>query len=386
MSPKSKVVASRASLAQQVEAALGLRGIRSIRAALRTTGLGLDVAGGLRLTKPKHGARKRAAGTRVGNYMRLRSAGGATAAKLYRTGAFPKYSYGCKAYGAHPAVVEQARRALGALITGAKAGRCLTTALCVEQPRGQDPAITLRVAFIQQWLEVWAKCKDLRVRIIRAWPLAEAALESGSRRSRWRRSAGALSGIILTLSDIGWKLVSVLEWHTDLGEVWTLPGGEEEAEELDHIASVLGDVRRSILRQLWARAASHRLGQGLEQGFVQEQPRLRLKQLGAKGDFARRGALQLILAGGMWPRLRRKEAGLSPSATCHRCGASDDDEYVPLHLGLPKERGAGLREVQAPGEEGWEGAPTEPCLLAEGADPREHAGALGTPPASQLSL
>ena len=52
---------------------------------------------------------------------------------------------------------------------------------------------------------------------------------------------------------------------------------------------------------------------------------MRLKQLGAKGDFARRKALQLILAGGMLPR--RKEAGLSPSATCHRCGASGDDEY-----------------------------------------------------------
>eukprot|EP00972_Heterocapsa_arctica_P097135 14331962-Heterocapsa_arctica.AAC.1 len=61
--------------------------------------------------------------------MRLRGAGGAAMAKLYRTAALPKYSYGCKAYGAHPTEVGQARRALGLLITGAKAGTCLTTAL-----------------------------------------------------------------------------------------------------------------------------------------------------------------------------------------------------------------------------------------------------------------
>ena len=112
----------------------------SIKAAFRTTDLGLDVAGGLRLTKPKHGARKQAAGARVGNYLRLRGVGGSAVAKLYRIGALPKYSYGCKAYGAHPSEVEQARRALGILITGAKAGRCLTTALCVGQPKGQGPS------------------------------------------------------------------------------------------------------------------------------------------------------------------------------------------------------------------------------------------------------
>jgi hypothetical protein len=280
VSPKSKVVASKWTLAQQVEEALRRRGIRSAKAALRTTDLCLDAAGGFKLTKPKHGARKRVAGTRVGGYMRLRGAGGATVAKLFRTGALPKYSYGSRAYGAHPAEVEHARRALGVLLTGAKAGRCLTTALCIGQPKWQDPAISMRVGFTQQWLDLWSRSKDLRGRVTRAWPLARAAMESGSSRSRWRRSAGALSGIILTLMDIGWKPISALEWHTDIGEVWQLPGEEDDAEEMNHIAPVLMDVRSSSQRPLWKRAAGHHLGQDLGEGFVQEQPRLRLKQLG----------------------------------------------------------------------------------------------------------
>eukprot|EP00972_Heterocapsa_arctica_P072465 10701879-Heterocapsa_arctica.AAC.1 len=63
----------------------------------------------------------------------------------------------------------------------------------------------------------------------------------------------------------------------------------------------------------------------MQGGFVQEQPRARLNQMGAMGDYAKRGALQLILTGGMWPRVRRSRAGLAPLATCSRCGMEDED-------------------------------------------------------------
>ena len=93
------------------------------------------------------------------------------------------------------------------------------------------------------------------------------------------------------------------------------------------------DIQRAMdhrrVQMLWARAAQHRHGQGMEDGVDTSVIRKHYCVLIKKGAMARAGALMAIGTGALWPPARIKEEIKGKEdmyARCKHCGHHTHDE------------------------------------------------------------
>ena len=129
-----------------------------------------------------------------------------------------------------------------------------------------------------------------------------------------------MGACILTLHELGWKPAAPDRWQQ--GEKWwAYTGGDPE--------ELLEAIRKDISQKLWKKAAEHIGGEGLQGGADFTVARRYLGWLRRKGKVKEAGLLQTILAGGMWTRKRRHEAGYLTEPVCARCGR---DEETGTHL------------------------------------------------------
>ena len=81
----------------------------------------------------------------------------------------------------------------------------------------------------------------------------------------------------------------------------------------------LDELRASIARGLWAKAALHTNGKGLENGADLQNFRNHLAALKKAGKHDWRGAIFAVSLGQTWPRAGLAEKGVACSPLCQRC-------------------------------------------------------------------
>ena len=146
-------------------------------------------------------------------------AGRRVARRVALAGAMAKWQYGVQGVGASPTELASVRRALGALLPGRVAGRCLTTALALELGE-KDPAVALPLEVVKCWFSIVAPYVKMRRRAHRVWALARRRIRAAAPAARWRQVRGMVSGVIYVLDTIDWDAVEPFRWVSAEGDVY----------------------------------------------------------------------------------------------------------------------------------------------------------------------
>ena len=162
----------------------------------------------------------------------------------------------------------------------------MSTSALLELCLGRaDPAIRMRLAIVDQWLDLWRSSEYVRRRVESSWPRIRAKLEAYTPGGRWRFVRGPISGIVVTLLDLGWVPSEPTCWFGPAGDAWALslaPSDDRPFKEA---------LITSIKKQLYSE--DKYLSQGLGELGDFAPARQLLKKLTAKGDFKAKGhALQ----------------------------------------------------------------------------------------------
>jgi hypothetical protein len=334
LSVKSVLLPASSPHARRVARTLGQLGI-SVSLAPRAEDLGLGTTGGTQRSTCAAAKRLRKAAVRAARVRSLAQAD-PHARKLTRTGVLPQASYGTPALGAAPSHIQSLRRT-AALATGlARKGGCTTALLHWEFGGSADPGLSTPLAQLGAWFDLWTSAAEpLRARLRRAWLRALPALRPA--RSRWARVRGPLGATVATLLDLGWRPIAA--------DIWLTPAGDESCQLLGVPFArphILQRIRETTLLRSWGAAATHHLGQGLEEGPPSLHVALREAQAARRrGDFLRSRAIDLVAIGATWtqerlirghslPSLVRPpplagERGISP--LCPRCGERSETSF-----------------------------------------------------------
>ena len=106
-------------------------------------------------------------------------------------------------------------------------------------------------------------------------------------------------------------------------------------------------VRKTIVKIMWAKAAQHQQEAGCEEGADLGPTRAVIRALKKQGKADEAGLATTIVAGGLWPAQRRKEAGYEiTNNLCRVCGLEEDSEQNRLWK-CKVWRQKGLKEVKA---------------------------------------
>ena len=321
ISPKTVVVSSSKDLANKLGVRMTDLGIQHTQARIARD-LGIDAAGGKVRSVVVQKSRLLKAKRRTAK-LKVLSKMGAKATKLYATNIWPSASYGSLGMGMAPGHIKKLRSQAGQAALG-RVGQCSTTAIAVAFRAHSDPAIRARLDIILQWLKLWGRCSEERKEAIqRIWAKQLRLLQG---RMKWCSVHGPIRAVIATLVDIGWMPVTANCWRGSLefdvvdGEPlwWKFTGVGDYRELIDAIA-------RSAMIGHWRVAACHMDGAGMEDGVDLTALKKHLKHYQGIGADDRHAALTTIASGACWPRVRKKEADLLPSAQRVRCGHHSED-------------------------------------------------------------
>ncbi len=221
---KSCMVGSSSQLLEDVQARIKEAGGPALTAERCFADLGTE-RGPERHRRPLRRAKRTALAMR--SMRRLRRlpktrAGRRVARRVALAGAMARWRYGVQGVGSSPSELQAVRRALGALLPGRAAGRCLTTALALEFGQ-HDPAVDLPMGVVRHWFDVVAPYELLRRRARRSWEAARSRVLAAPAAARWRRVRGMVSGVIYVVDLAGWRAEGPFRWISDEGVPYELP-------------------------------------------------------------------------------------------------------------------------------------------------------------------
>ena len=167
------------------------------------------------------------------------------------------------------------------------------------------------------------------------------------------------AGLICTLRMIGWRPLEANRWEDPEGTLFDMLDSPID------VGQFFEHVHRTIVKKMWKKAAMHRHGAGCEEGAELGAARTVIRSLKKKGKVEEAGLATTIVAAGLWPAQRKKEAGYYVgNGLCRLCGMAEDSEQHRLWECSFWNRDSGKEmkatwhlEDQARGEEGWKKYP-----------------------------
>ena len=121
-----------------------------------------------------------------------------------------------------------------------------------------------------------------------------------------------MSSVIAVLQDLGWKAPKP--------DLWLSPDGDTWAMDADWgLEAFLQDFKKTLRARMWAGVGHTHHARGATGGVDPTVAQNYLARLERIGRPAEAGMLRAILAGAIWGRHRKWEAGLSTSKLCPRC-------------------------------------------------------------------
>ena len=322
ISSKSTIVASSLELARHVQKQLA----PYVRVEVATHGrdLGIDYSATKRRSIHVFAKRMKLAKARLRRIKAIAKKH-KEAKKLVKTGFKPQATWGHAAKGMSPTAVRQYRANFATAQSSWRHGTCSTTLLAITQYPMVDPGVALRADLFHQWFQAVHDMPKLRLQLKRHWNVLRPKLQGPT---RWSRVHDQMGAVIATLVDLGWQPV----WM----DLWTSPSGE--CCKLDYGDPSLGyqfeqELKQHMVADLWRHAATHFDGAGLESGpDLASLTKLR-KRMDAQPE--RRGLLDAIASGGMWPAARCAAAGYEQPNVCQHCGHSPCDSWH-VYWGCPR--------------------------------------------------
>ena len=97
--------------------------------------------------------------------------------------------------------------------------------------------------------------------------------------------------MVASVFSIGWNPVSFSQWIAPNGDTWSIPTVSGFSFCLGHVVREMQDSASMIL---WAKAARHYNGKGLEQGIVFDFSMQLLKHYRKDGIYDRAAALETV--------------------------------------------------------------------------------------------
>ena len=332
ISDKTTLLASPKDLGEEIQFALAVEGVE-IPLARAARDLGADVSLGLSRQLHTRMARSHQA---LGRLDRLRRAVGTTksARCLVFTGAAPQYSWGRAMQGTSPSELRRLRSAVGTSLCIRLRGGCLTTAFAISVGEGRDPAFALPLGLLQVWVKLWATSVEARQATQSYLSRMASAITCGSS-AVWNRVKGPLAGLAATLMDMGWSFPASGRWFDHKGSVDNPEGYQVDfgspALGMDLISLATASLRASI----WAQAAQHYAGKGVESGADLTSAMALIRRLERDGDSCKAGMARCILQGACWSPQRLWDEGYEVDTVCPACGArgwatSTESGHAPL--------------------------------------------------------
>ena len=196
------------------------------------------------------------------------------------SGIGPQRTYGAGVFGVAPSVVLGWRRTIARTLAPGMKGRCLDTLLQIECG-AKDPFISTAFQLLDAWIFILSLEAE-RGRASVAWPRALAKIQLRQANRRWRCVTGVTYAMICLLLDLGWQPAGPWDWTSDEGERFYIP---DDAWELDlDWGAFKQSFAASLDRALWARAASHFCGGGLQKGTDLTNVKAQLRRLQQRDD------------------------------------------------------------------------------------------------------
>ena len=216
---------------------------------------------------------KAAHGTGKVCFLRMRKASGR---RRFVSGVYPQSMCGVQQFGLSPTAVRTLRRQAARAWSTLGQGRCLTSVLALELG-DQDPA----------------KC------------IVGCHFGAGSTFgfTSLHRVKGTLSATIATLCELRWDPPGPVHWNTLDGAQFSLVT-EGAAADPRYLRR---EFSAAIDQQLWAQAAQHEQGQGLQHGVDWQATRLHLSPLKKRGQHKEANFLVACHTGALWPLQRQHD-------------------------------------------------------------------------------
>ena len=181
---------------------------------------------------------------------------------------------------------------------------CSATVIAWKLTKEDDPIIQLQIDHVRQWLSIWKDADtSFRNELAEAWRIQLRVLQFSTH--RWQMVKGPASATIAILLDLG--------WDPQVPTMWVAPGRKTEAfiDPTDpyNTQQILQTLSQQILRAVWAAAASHQGGGGLEGGPPDLGPAKKARaKLIRDGHHDAAKALDHIICGGVSLGTARKRA------------------------------------------------------------------------------
>eukprot|EP00959_Pyramimonas_sp_CCMP1952_P362252 7586777-Pyramimonas_sp.AAC.1 len=150
-----------------------------------------------------------------------------------------------------------------------------------------------------------------------------------------RAIRGPVSTVIHSLLRLGWNPAGASTWSYQAGpgrvDEWQFPDSVYEQNKVVSHKALLEDIEEAAELKVWATAAKHYCGAGVEDGVDCRPFRELLNHISCLDNGKRMAEiLVMIAAGGCWPNDRKKAEFKrhARTAECDRCGEADE---TPLH-------------------------------------------------------
>ena len=253
-------------------------------------------------------------------------------------------------------------------------GRCTTSTILFGLGEQADPAFYLPLETIHTWVELWgASSPSEKEAVRRAWGPLNLRLHRLANR-KWVVVRGPISSVIAVLQDAGWRAPRPDRWLSPSGEAWDLgvPGV---------IDGLKLEFAETLREKLWGRIGHTQHATGATEGIDPTVAIRYLARLEKQGKPGEAGMLRTILAGGVWGRHRKWEAGLSTSKLCPRCLLGEDTDlhrYWVCPANGQSEH-PDIRRTQLLCETAVREAPELPCFWLRGLVPKRAVPLPGKP-------
>lgn len=281
--------------------------------------LGIDASAGKKrcLTTPTH--RRMLMTKRLGRVRQIAVHGGPSQL-FFNASLLPKAIFGAAVFGIPPSGINKLRTAASEATGRKRAGYCCTTALALlnSSPnsfmKSVDPAVTVRLAHVKEWLVFWRNA-DLRTKLaVTGWWLeCKRRLQIAGPNCKWKFVKGPVAAIVVMLGDIGWVPERPAQWIDETGVIWVHDEGGVDTKPL------LTAIARAALKMAWQRAADHFHGGGLEEGASTEQLARTIRQLQTRAPN-KAAVLRAVAEDAVWDAERSEEAGYFTDELCPLCG------------------------------------------------------------------
>ena len=323
---KTIVLASSSSLVKDITKELKGLGIKVIDQTCARD-LGVDTGAGRiratgvlrsRLTAVKQRLK------RIGVMARINK----NARKLIKTGAWPACSYGANAFGIASGAMRTLRDQVARASGYYHEGGCITTTLAIALGQSNDPHTRHVLDKVTWWLKHWACNPKEHPALEKTWA---KLLPKLAKNEPWACNyvKGPTGALIKALCELGWDPETPSKWVRPSSDpenpyVWQLEG--LCTKDGGCLQAILADIEEDCNSQLWAKAALHRGGEGLQGGCDLTVIKKHLKLYEQTGDACKAGMLMTAATGALWPMARKCEVFTNQATPdCPRCGLKEDE-------------------------------------------------------------